>query len=48
MLGPATVALGVPLAAKARELRRMLLPMLVVGLLLAYVSGYLGATVAPM
>ncbi len=29
MLGPATVALGVPLAAKARELRRMLLPMLV-------------------
>lgn len=28
MLGPATVALGVPLAAKARELRRMLLPML--------------------
>ena len=29
MLGPATVALGVPLAAKARELRRMLLPMVV-------------------
>lgn len=29
MLGPATVALGVPLAAKARELRRLLLPMLV-------------------
>lgn len=29
MLGPATVALGVPLAAKARELRRMLLPLLV-------------------
>ena len=29
MLGPATVALGVPLAAKAMELRRMLLPMLV-------------------
>ena len=28
MLGPATVALGVPLAAKAGELRRMLLPML--------------------
>ena len=28
MLGPATVALGVPLAAKARELQRMLLPML--------------------
>jgi predicted murein hydrolase (TIGR00659 family) len=29
MLGPATVALGVPLAAKAQDLRRMLLPMLV-------------------
>ena len=29
MLGPATVALGVPLAVKARELQRMLLPMLV-------------------
>ena len=29
MLGPATVALGVPLAAKARELRRMLLPMVI-------------------
>jgi predicted murein hydrolase (TIGR00659 family) len=29
MLGPATVALGVPLAAKARELRRIMLPMLV-------------------
>ena len=28
MLGPATVALGVPLAAKARELRRLLLPMM--------------------
>ena len=28
MLGPATVALGVPLAAKAPELRRMLLPMI--------------------
>ncbi len=27
MLGPATVALGVPLAAKARELRRIFLPM---------------------
>lgn len=28
MLGPATVALAVPLAAKARDLRRLLLPML--------------------
>ena len=27
MLGPATVALGVPLAAKAQELRRLFLPM---------------------
>ncbi len=29
MLGPATVALAVPLAAKAREVRRLLLPMVV-------------------
>ena len=29
MLGPATVALGVPLAAKAQELRRLFLPMTV-------------------
>ena len=28
MLGPATVALGVPLAAKARELQRLFLPMM--------------------
>lgn len=28
MLGPATVALGVPLAAKAQELKRLLLPMM--------------------
>jgi predicted murein hydrolase (TIGR00659 family) len=41
MLGPATVALGVPLAAKARELRRMLLPMLA-----AVVAGSLTAIVS--
>ena len=41
MLGPATVALGVPLAAKARELRRMLVPMLV-----AVIAGSLTAIVS--
>ena len=43
MLGPATVALGVPLAVKARELRRMLLPMLaavVAGSLTSIVVAY--------
>ncbi len=41
MLGPATVALGVPLAAKAHELRRMLAPMLV-----AVVAGSLTAIIS--
>lgn len=40
MLGPATVALGVPLAAKARELRSMLFPMV-----LAVVAGSVTAIV---
>lgn len=40
MLGPATVALAVPLAAKAREVRRLLVPMVA-----AVVAGSLTATI---
>ena len=40
MLGPATVALAVPLAAKAREVRRLMLPMVA-----AVVAGSVTATV---
>ena len=43
MLGPATVALAVPLAAKAREVRRLLLPMLA-----AVVAGSITSTVVAM